>query len=145
MANVWFGWLRTKSLAVLLAVYNFFSQWSSRDSGQTISQSPSSRKLTRSSPRVLTRLWRIGRRPGRRAVSPGVAKRFTLILDLDETLVHSSLRYCGVYDMKLEVFIEKQACLFFVYKRPHVDFFLRTVDFQLSVLGISRANLVLGP
>ncbi|KAI7894070.1 NLI interacting factor [Mucor mucedo] len=61
----------------------------------------------------------------------------TLILDLDETLVHS-VRLGSENSMKevspsiikknIEVQCDKQNLLYEVYKRPHVDFFLKTIS-----------------
>eukprot|EP01135_Chromosphaera_perkinsii_P006631 Nk52_evm33s554 gene=Nk52_evmTU33s554 len=56
-------------------------------------------------------------------------KKKILVLDLDETLIHSSVKDVNVqYDLKIEIFINRMACLFYVYKRPYVDFFLETVQ-----------------
>lgn len=56
----------------------------------------------------------------------------TLVLDLDETLIHSTSRGNGVPGASgrahvIEVIVDKHACLYYVYKRPHVDYFLRKV------------------
>lgn len=60
----------------------------------------------------------------------------TLILDLDETLVHSvrlgsenSFKTVSpsIVRKNIEVQCDKQNLLYEVYKRPHVDFFLKTV------------------
>lgn len=60
----------------------------------------------------------------------------TLVLDLDETLVHSvrlgsyAARQpvsMSIKRKKIEVRDDKQSLLYEVYKRPHVDFFLKTV------------------
>eukprot|EP00051_Salpingoeca_urceolata_P016384 m.216814 g.216814 ORF g.216814 m.216814 type:complete len:251 (-) comp18661_c0_seq2:100-852(-) len=67
--------------------------------------------------------------------SPGTfdRRKKTLVLDLDETLIHSQphsyLRPSppGPNDLTLDVHIEGVACTFFVNRRPHVDLFLRTV------------------
>jgi len=59
-----------------------------------------------------------------------------LVLDLDETLVHShhdgfsrngTVKPTGPPDFIIRVEIEKHPVRFFVYKRPHVDYFLETV------------------
>lgn len=71
-------------------------------------------------------------------------KNKTLILDLDETLVHSvrlgseeSLNNTkispSITSKKIEVQCDKQSLLYQVYKRPHVDFFLKTVSVLYSV------------
>ena len=57
-------------------------------------------------------------------------KKKLLVLDLDETLVHSTSRGSRYHDKNchlIEVLIEKHVCLYYVYKRPHVDFFLKKV------------------
>ncbi|KAI9320402.1 NLI interacting factor [Dichotomocladium elegans] len=62
----------------------------------------------------------------------------TLVLDLDETLVHSvrlgslaarqqSKVNTSIKRKKIEVRDDKQNLLYEVYKRPHVDFFLNTI------------------
>ncbi len=55
-----------------------------------------------------------------------------LVLDLDETLVHStskgSSRNHDVNSTLIEVLIEKHSCLYYVYKRPHVNYFLKKVS-----------------
>lgn len=60
----------------------------------------------------------------------------TLVLDLDETLVHSvrlgatdtnHIKHTSIKKKTIEVTSEKQSILYEVYKRPHVDFFLSTV------------------
>ncbi|CAO3613624.1 unnamed protein product [Mucor hiemalis] len=59
----------------------------------------------------------------------------TLVLDLDETLVHSvrlGTTELNVSDSikktTIEVTNDKQSILYEVYKRPHVDFFLSTIS-----------------
>jgi TFIIF-interacting CTD phosphatase-like protein len=52
----------------------------------------------------------------------------TLVLDLDETLVHSTSQSYTRYDFTVEVMIDKQLCLYYVYKRPHVDYFLKKAE-----------------
>ncbi|XP_076306464.1 CTD nuclear envelope phosphatase 1A-like isoform X2 [Tachypleus tridentatus] len=61
-----------------------------------------------------------------------LVKRKTMVLDLDETLIHS--QHDGVIrnmvkpgtppDFVLKVTIDRHPVRFFVHKRPHVDFFL---------------------
>lgn len=65
-------------------------------------------------------------------------KNKTLILDLDETLVHSvrlgseasinTKVNASVIRKNIEVQCDKQNLIYEVYKRPHVDFFLKTVS-----------------
>ena len=53
----------------------------------------------------------------------------TLVLDLDETLVRSSMdpRADCTYDMHLSVHIEQMPVKFYVKKRPYLDLFLNNV------------------
>ncbi|KAI0229649.1 CTD nuclear envelope phosphatase 1 [Lamellibrachia satsuma] len=74
-------------------------------------------------------------------------KRKTLILDLDETLIHS--HHDGVLrqtvkpgtppDFVLKVVIDRHPVRFFVHKRPHVDYFLDVVSqwYELVVFTAS--------
>jgi len=76
-----------------------------------------------------------------------IVKRKTLILDLDETLIHSF--HDGVLrptvkpgtppDFILKVTIDRHPVRFFVHKRPHVDFFLSIVSqwYELVVFTAS--------
>lgn len=71
-----------------------------------------------------------------------------LVLDLDETLIHST--HDGIIrpnsrtgsrtpDFILKVLIERHPVSFFVHKRPHVEFFLQTVSqwFELVIFTAS--------
>lgn len=66
-----------------------------------------------------------------------MVKRKVLVLDLDETLIHSHhegvLRHPSKPEMPpdfiLKVTIERHPVRFYVHKRPHVDFFLDVVSF----------------
>lgn len=76
-----------------------------------------------------------------------MVKRKTLVLDLDETLIHS--HHDGVLrqtvkpgtppDFVLKVVIDRHPVRFFVHKRPHVDFFLDVVSqwYELVVFTAS--------
>jgi TFIIF-interacting CTD phosphatase-like protein len=60
-------------------------------------------------------------------------KKKLLVLDLDETLVHSTSKGSRHHDKNctlIEVLIEKHSCLYYVYKRPYVDYFLKKVIFK---------------
>eukprot|EP00834_Sanchytrium_tribonematis_P004108 NODE_185_length_13590_cov_0.472908.p9 type:complete len:173 gc:universal NODE_185_length_13590_cov_0.472908:8976-8458(-) len=50
-------------------------------------------------------------------------KKKVLILDLDETLVHTSSQGTKQHDFMLEVLINTPQ-LYYVYKRPYLDYFL---------------------
>ena len=53
----------------------------------------------------------------------------TLILDLDETLVHSTTDSCiRGWSFRVEVQIDDLSCLYFVHKRPHMDYFIRVIS-----------------
>ncbi|ENN81653.1 CTD nuclear envelope phosphatase 1 homolog isoform X2 [Dendroctonus ponderosae] len=76
-----------------------------------------------------------------------IVKRKVLVLDLDETLIHS--HHDGVVrqtvrpgvppDFILKVTIDRHPVRFFVHKRPHVDFFLDIVSqwYELVVFTAS--------
>ncbi|CAD5115722.1 DgyrCDS4665 [Dimorphilus gyrociliatus] len=74
-------------------------------------------------------------------------RKKTLILDLDETLIHShhdgnfrqTVKPGTPADFVLRVTIDKHPVRFFVHKRPHVDFFLQTVSnwYELVVFTAS--------
>eukprot|EP01101_Sappina_pedata_P005763 TRINITY_DN2717_c0_g1_i1.p1 TRINITY_DN2717_c0_g1~~TRINITY_DN2717_c0_g1_i1.p1 ORF type:complete len:291 (+),score=61.01 TRINITY_DN2717_c0_g1_i1:97-969(+) len=55
-------------------------------------------------------------------------KKKTLVLDLDETLIHSTLRNTTGGDYQVEICINGDSFVFNVFKRPHVDYFLKTVS-----------------
>lgn len=58
---------------------------------------------------------------------PPNLKRKTLILDLDETLVHSTIKAVTHHHITVDVLIDGMTCTFYVIKRPHVDLFLKKV------------------
>ncbi|KAL1919158.1 uncharacterized protein VTP21DRAFT_2540 [Calcarisporiella thermophila] len=67
----------------------------------------------------------------------------TLVLDLDETLIHSTSRGSFKADAHhVEVLVDNHACLYYVYKRPHVDYFLRKVSewYRVVVYTASMAE-----
>ncbi|XP_008480847.1 CTD nuclear envelope phosphatase 1 homolog isoform X1 [Diaphorina citri] len=76
-----------------------------------------------------------------------IVKRKVLVLDLDETLIHS--HHDGITrptvkpgtppDFVLKVTIDRHPVRFFVHKRPHVDFFLDIVSqwYELVVFTAS--------
>lgn len=76
-----------------------------------------------------------------------IVKRKTLVLDLDETLIHSF--HDGVLrptvkpgtppDFILKVTIDRHPVRFFVHKRPHVDYFLQIISqwYELVVFTAS--------
>lgn len=70
---------------------------------------------------------------------PNFAKK-TLVLDLDETLIHSLSHYSSSFVNKskgrqIEIKIANQmATLYYIYKRPHVDEFLNTVKHWFNLV-----------
>ena len=66
--------------------------------------------------------------------------RKTLVLDLDETLVHSSFTPVDNPDLVLPVHIEDQVCEVYVKKRPGVDEFLQRLS-EIYELDIYTASL----
>ncbi|KAM9915945.1 hypothetical protein OXX80_013781, partial [Metschnikowia pulcherrima] len=65
-----------------------------------------------------------------------------LVLDLDETLVHSSFKYLRTADFVIPVEIEDQVHHVYVIKRPGVDEFLRQVGkwYEVVVFTASVAK-----
>lgn len=63
-------------------------------------------------------------------------KRMTLVLDLDETLVRSTMepRPDATYDMSISVHIDHLPVRFYVKKRPYLDVFLRNVSLWFEVI-----------
>lgn len=61
------------------------------------------------------------------------ASRKTLVLDLDETLVHSTVKPSPLASFAVEVYLEGNYCKFHVFKRPFVDHFLRQVRSSLRL------------
>lgn len=70
---------------------------------------------------------------------PPNLKRKTLILDLDETLVHSTIKAVTHHHLTVDVLIDGMTCTFYVIKRPHVDLFLKKVAewFELVIFTAS--------
>ncbi|CAF0822918.1 unnamed protein product [Didymodactylos carnosus] len=82
------------------------------------------------------------------AVSENFLPKKILVLDLDETLIHShhdglsrvvTVKPTGLPDFIIRVEIERHPVRFFVYKRPHVDYFLEIVSkwYELVVFTAS--------
>ncbi|ODQ54249.1 hypothetical protein SAICODRAFT_55049 [Saitoella complicata NRRL Y-17804] len=63
-----------------------------------------------------------------RPLVPKNPKKKTLVLDLDETLIHSYVRGGRMSSGHMvEVKLAKHAILYYVHKRPHCDYFLKKV------------------
>lgn len=68
--------------------------------------------------------------------------RKTLVLDLDETLVHSSLDGDGIPDFTFNVHIGPISHVVAVRKRPHLQVFLETVALQYEVVVFTASQQV---
>lgn len=75
-------------------------------------------------------------------LAPQDAKRKTLVLDLDETLVHSSFKPVPDPDYIIPVEIEGKVVDVYVLKRPHMDAFMEAVGsaFEVVVFTASLAK-----
>lgn len=60
------------------------------------------------------------------AIGKGERRRKTLVLDLDETLVHSKFKDGDRFDLHLQIMVDQFPTSFYVSKRPYLDVFLRT-------------------
>lgn len=84
------------------------------------------------------RLFPLSRNPGKKR------KRKTLILDLDETLIHSLSRgsprsFNNGSSHMIEVKLNNISTLYYVHKRPYCDFFLKEIAkwFELQIFTAS--------
>ena len=66
--------------------------------------------------------------------APGDAGRKCLVLDLDETLVHSSFKPVAGADFVIPVDIDGRPVDVYVLKRPHVDAFMAAVGARFEVV-----------
>jgi RNA polymerase II subunit A small phosphatase-like protein len=66
----------------------------------------------------------------------------TLVLDLDETLVHSSFKYVENADITLPIEIDGQICTIYVLVRPFVSEFLKRMQkhFELVIFTASLSK-----
>lgn len=80
--------------------------------------------------------WLLGKK------EPKYGNKKCLILDLDETLVHSSFKYLRTADFVIPVEIDNQVHHVYVIKRPGVDEFLKKVGqwFEVVVFTASVAK-----
>jgi len=70
------------------------------------------------------------------------SSRPTLILDLDETLVHCSADPSGKYDVTFGVQFNGSTCQVYVRKRPHLETFLETVSSRFEVVIFTASQRV---
>ena len=66
----------------------------------------------------------------------------TLVLDLDETLVHSSFKFVENSDITLQIEIDSQVCTVYVLMRPFVADFLKRMSkhFELVIFTASLSK-----
>ncbi|XP_076906192.1 uncharacterized protein LOC143562194 [Bidens hawaiensis] len=74
-------------------------------------------------------------------VSPCERKTVTLVLDLDETLVHSSLEHCDDADFTFPIVVDFKEHTVYVKQRPHLKDFLKRVSemFQVMIFTASQS------
>ncbi|KAM3251162.1 hypothetical protein T459_05286 [Capsicum annuum] len=68
-------------------------------------------------------------------------KSITLVLDLDETLVHSTLEHCDDADFTFRVFFSMKEHIVYVKQRPHLQIFLERVAemFEIVIFTASQS------
>ncbi|KAF8695937.1 hypothetical protein HU200_036813 [Digitaria exilis] len=69
-------------------------------------------------------------------------RKVTLVLDLDETLVHSTMDQCDDADFTFPVFYDMNEHLVYVKKRPHVHMFLQRVAEMFEVVIFTASQSV---
>ncbi|AED95380.1 putative protein-serine/threonine phosphatase [Arabidopsis thaliana] len=69
-------------------------------------------------------------------------KSVTLVLDLDETLVHSTLESCNVADFSFRVFFNMQENTVYVRQRPHLYRFLERVGELFHVVIFTASHSI---
>jgi Dullard-like phosphatase family protein len=73
--------------------------------------------------------------------SPKDLPKLSVVLDLDETLVHASLTPPDVYDIKIDIPTDGQSATVYVQKRPGVDEFIRTVSIEFDVFIFTASHI----
>ncbi|KAF0902962.1 hypothetical protein E2562_022601 [Oryza meyeriana var. granulata] len=69
------------------------------------------------------------------------ARKVTLVLDLDETLVHSTIEQCDEYDFSFPVFFDMKEHMVYVRKRPYLHMFLQKMAeiFEIVIFTASQS------
>lgn len=62
-----------------------------------------------------------------------IENKILLVLDLDETLIHAT-------EHKLEIDFDFQYVDYFVYRRPHLEWFLESMSVNFNLAIWSSAN-----
>ncbi|WVZ69367.1 hypothetical protein U9M48_018164 [Paspalum notatum var. saurae] len=68
-------------------------------------------------------------------------RKVTLVLDLDETLVHSTMEHCDDADFTFPVYYDMKEHVVYVKKRPHVHMFLQKMVemFEIVIFTASQS------
>ncbi|KAL6206804.1 hypothetical protein ACLB2K_024050 [Fragaria x ananassa] len=69
-------------------------------------------------------------------------KSVTLVLDLDETLVHSTLEHCDDSDFTFTVFFNMKEHMVYVKRRPHLQTFLERVAEMFEVVVFTASQSI---
>lgn len=69
-------------------------------------------------------------------------RKVTLVLDLDETLVHSTMEHCDDADFTFPVFYDMKEHVVYVKKRPHVHMFLQRMVEMFEVVIFTASQSV---
>uniref|UniRef100_A0A6N2M6U5 FCP1 homology domain-containing protein n=1 Tax=Salix viminalis TaxID=40686 RepID=A0A6N2M6U5_SALVM len=69
-------------------------------------------------------------------------KSITLVLDLDETLVHSTLEHCDDADFTFTVFFNMKEHIVYVKQRPHLHTFLERVAEMFEVVIFTASQSI---
>ncbi|XP_011045315.1 PREDICTED: uncharacterized protein LOC105140257 isoform X1 [Populus euphratica] len=81
-------------------------------------------------------------RPSISPKEPCRRKSITLVLDLDETLVHSTLEHCDDVDFTFTVFFNMKEHRVYVKQRPHVHTFLERVAEMFEVVIFTASQSI---
>lgn len=69
-------------------------------------------------------------------------RKVTLVLDLDETLVHSTMEHCDDADFTFPVYYDMKEHVVYVKKRPHVHMFLQKMVEMFEVVIFTASQSV---
>lgn len=69
-------------------------------------------------------------------------RNVTLVLDLDETLVHSTMKHCDDADFTFSMFYDMKEHVVYVKKRPHVHMFLQRMVEMFEVVIFTASQSV---
>jgi Dullard-like phosphatase family protein len=75
------------------------------------------------------------------ASPPGPLAKLSVVLDLDETLVHASFTEPAVYDFKLAIPCAARPVTVYVQKRPGVEAFIRAVASEFDVFVFTASHI----